>query len=197
MPKAAPKKDQPLTVRVNLLHPQGEPLQLPGKFLKWLLGYGRFIVILIEIVVILCFLYRFKLDADLERINQEIRTEAQNIEAKKNDEILVRQTQQKIQLVKQTYSNSPDWKNLVESITAKVPVGVTFHNLSVEHLQSSKSIQFKIAAETKSTSDVTAFISALKELNLDEKDRKFKDLTLSNIVFDSGTINFAISGTTK
>ncbi len=197
MAKPAPKKDQPLIVKVNLLHPQGEPLQLPGKFLKWLLGYGRFIIILVEIVVILCFLYRFKLDADLERINTNIKAEAQNIEGRKNDEVLIRQTQQKIQLVKQTYDNSPDWKNLVAAIIAKVPAGVIFHTLSSDHSQNTKVLQFKIVAETKSANDITAFINSLKELNLNEKDRRFKDLNLANIVFDTGVINFTITGSTK
>jgi Tfp pilus assembly protein PilN len=197
MAKPAPKKDQPLIVKVNLLHPQGEPLRLPSKFLKWLVGYGRFIVIFVEIVVIVCFLYRFKLDADLDRINQEIKAEAQSIDSKQKDEILIKQTQQKLQLVKQTYDNSPNWRNVIETITAKVPQSVTFHNLTADHAQSANTLEFKITAETKSTQDISVFINSLKELDKGEQDRKFKDVNLSNVSFDSGIINFSITGSTK
>lgn len=197
MAKSAQKKSEPLVVRVNLLHPQGEPLQLPAKFLKWLVGYGRFIVIFVEIIVIACFLYRFKLDADLERINQGIRAEAQTIESKAKDEILVRQTQQRLQLIKQTYTNTPDWKILVESVTAKVPQGVTFTNLTTEHLQNSKDVQFKIVARTNSTSDVSAFISSLRELDKEEKDRRFNNINLANVSFEEGTIDFTVTGSTR
>jgi len=43
-----------------------------GKFLKWLLTVGRYIVIFTELVVILAFLSRFKLDRDLTDLYKQI-----------------------------------------------------------------------------------------------------------------------------
>ncbi len=44
-----------------------------GKFLKWALSFGRWIVISTELIVILCFLSRFKLDRDITDLGEEIR----------------------------------------------------------------------------------------------------------------------------
>src|SRR3989344_8016651 len=48
-----------------------------GRFLKWALSTGRYIIILTEMVVIMAFLSRFKLDRDLSDL-------AERIEGKKN-----------------------------------------------------------------------------------------------------------------
>lgn len=44
-----------------------------GRFLKWALTFGRWIVIATELVVILCFLSRFKLDRELTDLGEKIK----------------------------------------------------------------------------------------------------------------------------
>jgi hypothetical protein len=62
-----PKKE------INLL-PKEEFEKKPlGKFLVWALSIGRYIVIFTELIVILAFLSRFKLDRDLADLNQSVR----------------------------------------------------------------------------------------------------------------------------
>jgi hypothetical protein len=58
---------------INLL-PREEFEKKPiGKFLTWALSIGRYIIIFTELIVILAFLSRFKLDRDLSDLNQSIR----------------------------------------------------------------------------------------------------------------------------
>src|SRR4029077_863152 len=104
------------TLHINLLHPQGEPLQTPQKFFRWVLSYGRFIVIVVDIVVIGCFLMRFKLDADLQSINHQIQAEEDHISSQSTQETLVKQVHQQLQIVKQTYDNAPDWQTFLPAI---------------------------------------------------------------------------------
>ena len=43
-----------------------------GKFIKWVLTVGRYIVIFTELIVISAFISRFKLDRDLSKIYEDI-----------------------------------------------------------------------------------------------------------------------------
>ena len=70
---AAAQKEDKLKIKLNLLHTQGLPEKLPVKFLKWLVNYGRYIVVLVEIIVLVAFVARFKLDADLAEIKRKAR----------------------------------------------------------------------------------------------------------------------------
>ncbi len=188
---------KPRGLRVNLLHPQGEPLRLPQRFLSWLLNYGRFIILAVEIIVIGAFLLRFKLDSDIASLNRQISGEVANIQAHAQDQAIIVQTQQKLKLTKQTYDATPDWQTIFNSITNKIPSGITFSNFNLEHAQNSPSLNFKIVAKTNSNLDVSAFINALKESDKDEKDRKFRGVTLSNVTFEQGVISFTVTGSTK
>lgn len=58
--------------KVNLLPPSEFEESFWGRFLKWAVTTGRYIIILTELVVILAFLSRFKLDEDLRNLNEQI-----------------------------------------------------------------------------------------------------------------------------
>ncbi|HBC72337.1 MAG: hypothetical protein UX91_C0001G0046 [Candidatus Amesbacteria bacterium GW2011_GWB1_47_19] len=57
---------------INLLPLSGLETSFWGKLLKWAITSGRYIIIVTELVVILAFLSRFKLDSDLVNLNEEI-----------------------------------------------------------------------------------------------------------------------------
>ena len=57
---AAPKKHE-----IELLPKEEWEKTSFGKFIKWTLNVGRYIVIATELIVILAFVSRFKLDRDL------------------------------------------------------------------------------------------------------------------------------------
>ena len=51
-------------VPINLLPKTEFELSFWGRFIKWALSTGRYIIILTELVVIIAFMSRFKLDRD-------------------------------------------------------------------------------------------------------------------------------------
>lgn len=184
----AAQKKQKEGLRLNLLHPQGIPEKLPLRFLKWMLAYGRYIVVVVEIIVLASFAARFKLDADLADIKQKIDREVPFIENKAQDEALINQTQLKLTTVKQTYAKNPDWKGILTKISNQVPSSV---HLTGINFSNADKVEFKIAAQSNSNADLASFLNGLKS------DPTFVNITLANISFDQGDIVFSISGGVK
>ena len=67
-----------------------------GKFLKWLLNVGRWIVIITELIVIMAFISRFKLDRDLTNLNEKIKQKQAIINSSKDFEKDFRFLQKKL-----------------------------------------------------------------------------------------------------
>lgn len=191
------QKHQLLTLRINLLHPQGEPLQLPGKLLKWLVSYGRFIVIVVDIIVLACFLIRFQLDSNLAKINREINAEIEDIKSHQTDETLIKNTQQRLSLVQQTYATTPDWRDTFNRMIAKTPVTVRFTRVNFDHAQNSKTLKFKVTAVTNSPDTIGYFLKTLKQADATAGGKAdFTNINLSGISYDQGQITFNVDGAT-
>src|SRR5437764_715683 len=69
-----PKKSS--IISVNLM--QKKEFSFSDKFIQWILTYGRYIIIGTEIVVLLAFLSRFKLDREYIDLHDQIK-EKQNV----------------------------------------------------------------------------------------------------------------------
>lgn len=174
-------------INLNLLNPQGVPLKLPTKFLKWMISYGRFIVIFVEIIVVAAFIFRFKLDADLDKLKTDIKNEAPYIEGQSSDETLIRQTQLRLNLIKQNNAQSSDWLPTLNRLSSKMPSGFKINNLNLEFTPTN-TITFKITGRTESNIDLEAFLNTLK------KDGGYKNAALANITYDQNQIVFTITG---
>ncbi len=181
---AAPKPH--LNLRLNLLYPQGIPQKLPIRFLKWLLSYGRYIVVFVEFIVILTFLARFKLDTDLDNLTKQVNNQVPYVEGLALDETLIKQTQQRLALIKTTYTKQTFWSQTLSKISSQTPqsIHITTINLSPD----SNVLNFKITAQTNSNSDLAIFLNGLKN------EPKFQNVNLSTISFDQGQLIFSITG---
>ena len=60
------------TPEINLLPKDDIDSRPEGKFLRWALSWGKKIVIITELVVVLAFLSRFKIDSDVANYSDEI-----------------------------------------------------------------------------------------------------------------------------
>jgi hypothetical protein len=69
------------TAKVNLLPPSEFEQSFWGRFLKWAVTTGRHIIIIVELVVILAFFSRFKLDEDLRNWNEQINGQISYLES--------------------------------------------------------------------------------------------------------------------
>jgi hypothetical protein len=76
-----------LGVKVNLLPPSDFEVSFWGRFLKWAVTTGRYIIILTELVVIIAFLARFKLDEDLRNLSEQINGQVSFLELQQGQEL--------------------------------------------------------------------------------------------------------------
>ncbi len=176
-----------LRLKLNLLYPQGLTDKLPIKFIKWLISYGRFIVIAVEIIVVTAFVFRFKLDANLDNLKRKINNEKPFIEGLSADEALIKQSQFRLTTISSKYKEMDNWAEIFPTISKHVPAQVRFTSVSLEKDEKSK-IGFKINGKSKSNIDLSNFINNLK------KDEKLKNINLETVSLDQGEINFTISG---
>lgn len=177
-----------LRISVNLLHPKEVPAKLPERFLKWLINYGRFIVIVVEIVVVASFIARFKYDADLDELKRKINLDLPYVEGLSTDEALIKQTQLRLSTINNSYNNSPEWVNTLSKINSLIPLNIKFSTFVIENSAPPKGLTFKINASTPSNSELSVFLNNLRG------DQSFKDITLVNISFEQEQIIFSITG---
>lgn len=190
MAQSAQSPNQPTKLRIslNLLHPKENPAKLPERFLKWLITYGRFIVIFVEIVVVAAFLGRFKLDADLDELKRKINRDLPYVEGLFVDEALIKQTQNKLALIDKTYSNSDKWQEVILDLSSQIPESIQFTGLQLDEKDES-SLNFKITAITVSNSDLGIFLNNLRAVS------NFREINLASISFERNQIVFTVTGT--
>lgn len=179
-----PKPKSKIAINLDLLKPQSNPEKLLVKLLRWLLSSGRFIFIFVEAVVLIAFLTRFKLDADLAARKEAIEEQIPYIESLKPDEILIRQVQLKLSTINALKINQPDYPQILQQIGSSTPLSVTITSLSLEKIPSKVNIH--ISAQAQNNKDVITFIAKLKE------DKRFSKATLSSAGLEETFIKFTI-----
>lgn len=127
-----------------------------GKVLKWTLGIGRHIVIITELVVILAFLARFKLDRDLTDLNEEIKQKQAIIVSASTFEEEFRFLQKRLATIKGLKQNQQEADKVITEIARLTPVNVSLSNLT----STGKEISF--TANALSESGLASFLNNLK-----------------------------------
>lgn len=188
MPKKSPKPVFKPNININILYPQGTAQKLPVKFLKWLVSYGRFIAIFVEVVVVATFVLRFSLDNQLENLKGKINDQLPVIQSHQSDEAQIRQLQSKLEIISKTYSISPDWIAILKAISQELPSGVKLANISLDH-SAPPATHIRITGQASSSNDLEILLTGLKQ------DKQVKDVNLASISLESGQISFSITGT--
>ncbi|MDO8429479.1 MAG: PilN domain-containing protein, partial [Candidatus Daviesbacteria bacterium] len=170
--------------KINLLIKRGENPDILTKLFKWALSSGRFIVIIVEMVVISAFVYRYKLDTDLANIQDKIKQQIPYIQSLKNEEVAIRQIQFQLASVKQIKSEDPNYKQLFEDISTITPKSIRLATISFTEKDLKTAVL--ITGQTPSNLEVSAFMGALR------KDPKLTGVILTNISFE-GETTFSIT----
>lgn len=182
-----PKSKSKIIISLDLLKPQSNPQKLPIKILRWLLSSGRYIFIFVEIIVLLAFFARFKLDGELAAKKEAIDEQIPYIEGSKADEILIRQIQLKLSTIKAFHTSQPDYPQIMKKIADNTPLAVKITNLNLERVVGKVTI--KITAQAQSNNDVATFIAGLKS------DSAFTDVNLASAGLEEGLIKFTLDAT--
>lgn len=173
--------------QVNLLVHKGDQLPLANRIIKWLLSSGRLIVVVVELITISAFVLRYKLDAELIDLKEQIKSKVPYIQSLKADEIAIRQTQFQLATIKRTRAESPNFTQVVTKIAQITPASIQLTNITLDQPSGTPATTLTISGITPSNIELAVFMQAL------QKDAQLSDITLTNISFE-GQIVFTITG---
>ncbi len=186
MPKS---KNPKLKIHLDLLKPQSNSEKLPIKLMRWLLSTGRYIFIFVEGLVLIAFIARFKLDADLSTRKEAIDQQVPYIQSLKSYEILIRQTQLKLSTIDTFKRISPDYSLILKKIADQTPVDVKLINMNLNKNIDNLAIQINGQAQT--SNDLISFVTGLKS------DQTFSDVNLASVGLEEKIISFTITTSAK
>lgn len=166
--------------KISLL-PKREEVAPGEKFLHFCLTFGRYIVICTEIIVISCFLARFKLDRDLENLSESINTKQAVVQSFSSREEEIRALQTQLSEIKKIMATRKDQTKFLANLAALLPESVLLDNLTI------KGNQLKLSATSYSSQDLAAFLDRIRLA------AGFQEPVLGEVVVDRGQIKFSLS----
>jgi len=113
-----------------------------GRFLKWALTVGKYIVILTQLIVIAAFLFRFKLDNNLEVLNENINQNQELIIASQDLEYKARIVQDQLETLKMINEDQVLISQTIEALSQITPLEVKLETVNL----SQKSINIEGSA---------------------------------------------------
>lgn len=126
---AAPKK------QINLLLREEWEKTSAGRLTKWALTIGRYIVIVTELMVIIAFISRFKLDRDLTNLYEEIEIKQARIKSMQEFEEEFRLVQGRLITIKELEQKKTSPIKIVANFVSLVPLNVILSDLNFDQDQ--------------------------------------------------------------
>lgn len=142
-------------VGINLLPKTEFEISFWGRFLKWAISTGRYILILVELVVIIAFLSRFKLDKDLADLADSITGKKAVLVAAYQTEQNFRVTQARINAAGKILGSQTNVRQLTEVVNGYVPPDMILSQATFEPNQ------VTVSGETSQQSALAIFLSRM------------------------------------
>lgn len=143
-------------VKVNLLPREDIEKRAIGKFLKWTLSYGRYIIISVEMVVFCVFFSRFIYDQRLADINERVEQKQAIVASAADFENRIRNIHRNIEQVKMLDSSRTVYIAVLGRLKEIIPKDMVFN--SVEFAEG----DLAITGETPTNESFARFITDLK-----------------------------------
>lgn len=169
--------------QLNLMSKDAFSESFLGKFLLWALSIGRYVVVFTELVVILSFLSRFKLDRDLTDLNSRISQQVMVIESYGDLEERFRDLQARLMFMR-TRIDSGDVMADMDKVLAQMPPDVRLTRISGDKEK------ITVSAQSLTSAGFYRFVSGLAG------DRTFSDVKVAGVSSSDttpGSIEFDLS----
>ena len=140
-----------------------------GRFLKWALTTGRYIIVFTELIVIIVFLSRFKLDRDLANLHEEIAQKQTIITASAELENEVRFLQKRLAAINKVQKQSLETSLILKELGEIIPLDVFFSELKIQKNSIS------LAGISLSNTGIATFLNGLKSSD------RFEQLDLKSV----------------
>lgn len=140
---------------INLLPSHGDTLLL--QFLNWALTIGRLLIILVETLALVTFLYRFSLDMQIQDLKDKIKIQRSIVTSYKSQEDTFRNFQSRLVLLKKLNAQSENGPNVLNDIIQMGKGYITFRNVYVSNTI------IRIETQAPTVAPLTAFVNSLKK----------------------------------
>lgn len=168
-------------VNINLLISAETGNSLSDQFLSWILTYGRYIIIITQIIVLSVFFFRFKIDRDHTDLKELVTEKQAVLESISDVESEIRRVQDRLANIRTISANQDGLIKVVRFLQQNTPSDTVFANL----ILTTDEITFQA-----SSGNLQSFSYMLKQL---QQDKKFSEVTLLDMVRKTnGRIDFKI-----
>lgn len=134
--------------------------ELVGQIVNWALTVGRILIIIVEIIALSAFIYRFVLDNQIRDVNSKIHQEQAILAVEKPKEALYRNLQDRLALEASIINQGSKKTQVIKDIISLTPQGITFINLTYSNNQ------INIQLNSPSAFTLNTFINSLKKYPL-------------------------------
>lgn len=166
---------------INLLPKTEFETSFWGKFLKWSIGTGRYIVILTELVVIAAFLSRFKLDRDFADLADRIGGKKAILTAMGQTEKRFLSVQDRINTAGKILDSQLNAGTIMDKVINNVPEGINILSLQITPGEAI------VSGKTNSEPNLEIFLGRIN------KDNFWKSTNVTNLNTDqTGDIRFTL-----
>lgn len=138
---------------INLLENKSKTLDL---VVAWALTIGRVLVIIVELVALGAFLYRFSLDNQLQGLQTKIKQEQAIVVYQKDSESKYRNLQERLALISSVSKDSVKNLKIFKDIVVLAPNGFIFKTLDLSEEKA------QLEANVNSVIALSSFIDKLK-----------------------------------
>ncbi len=179
---------QPQKININLLPNEDLDKTSTGRFLKWALSVGRYIVIFTELVVLIAFGSRFWLDRTLNDLHKSIIQKQAIIKSAKDLEQQSRSIQNRLHEAGNILISNLAAEDILKLLGKITPTDIVFDNMVITKTQ------VNISASTLSELSLSVFIYNLRNSKI------FSDISLDNVEKNKkqqGEISFSLSAKLK
>ena len=142
---------------------------LSDEILKWALSFGRFLIIVVEIVAFSAFIYRFVLDRQIIDLNDKIKREQAIIESSKEQENTYRNLQERLATIKKSSTTGSMVPKIIQEIVNNTPEEITYNSFNIGN--------GKLEMEL----NVSSFATLTKFLETLRKNPQISSLTITGI----------------
>ncbi len=173
---------QTKTLKINLLPREDFESTFAGFFLKWALSYGRYIIIITQIIVLGVFFMRFKLDREHVDLRESIQQKQALFSSVKEVEDEIKKIQDRLSKIKSLEENQITPLSILNFLQENTPTQIRY--LSVD-ITSEKLVLKGTGVNLKSLS---ALLMVLKT------SEKFSEISLDSVKRElDGSVNFELT----
>lgn len=140
---------------INLL--KNDKNQTVSQVVNWALGIGKVLIIVVELIALSAFLYRFVLDNQIRDIQTKIKQEQAIVLSQKKNEETYKNLQERLSVISMVSDESKKITKTYKDILSFAPLGMNFTNVSLSDTG------FRIEANVSSVYPLAVFINSLKK----------------------------------